>query len=154
MTIDKLKSEQRTIIAQIAELTAAIGKIDLAERLGCTTNDLQTSVVDCPSEKLGHVIGKGGSNIKLLERETGCIVDVDKVGGKVHLRGDVDAIDKAIRQIENITQSIEEEVKLSIAVHSHLFSKVRCCRVVRLCIFYIVILSPCMCSMHVVLGRL
>lgn len=121
--IDQLRTELRTIIAQIAELTNAIGKIDLADRLGCTTNDLQTSVVDCPAEKLGHVIGKGGSNLKLLEKKTGCIVDVDKVKGQVHLRGNDDAIQKAVEQIENITQSVEEEVKLSEAVHDHFFSK-------------------------------
>ena len=114
----------RSITAQMAELESAIGKIDLANRLGCTTNDLQTHPVDCPKEKLGEVIGKGGSNIKSLEKKTGCIIDVDKVKSVVHLRGNLDAIQKGITEIENITLSIEDEVRLTSEVHSFLFGNV------------------------------
>lgn len=116
----------RNVTAQIAELESAIAKIDLANRLGCTTNDLENVAVDVPSEKLGEIIGKGGSNIKQLENKTGCIIDVDKVKSQVHLKGNSLAIQKAVGEIENITLSVEEEVRLSPEIHSYLFGNVSC----------------------------
>ncbi len=122
--IETLRNELRNATAQIAELDAAIAKIDLAKRLGCATQDLQTSVIDCPKEKLGEVIGKGGMKIKELEKETGCIVDVDKVNGQVHLRGNAAVIEKCSIAIENITKSIEEEIVLTSEMHAYLFGNV------------------------------
>ena len=122
--IEALRTGSRSMTAQIAELENAISKIDLAERLGCTTNDLQTCAIDCPVGKLGEVIGKGGTNIKQLEKRTGCIIDVDKVKGQVHLRGDAEAIKKGIEEIENITHSVEDEIRLTAEVHTYLFGNV------------------------------
>lgn len=72
------------------------------------------------------MIGKGGLNIKQLEKETGCIIDVDKVGLSVHLRGNENAIQKGIQEIENITLSVQEEIHLLPEVHSYLFGNVSC----------------------------
>lgn len=119
--IENLRNDLRSMIAQIAELESAIAKIDLADRLGCSTNDLQTRAVECPVEKLGQVIGKGGSNIKNLEKSTGCIIDVDKVKGVVHLRGNNEAIIKGVDKIEKITHSVEDSVTLTKPVHTYFF---------------------------------
>lgn len=81
-------------------------------------------MLDCPANKLGQVIGKNGSNIKQLEKETGCQIDVDKKGSQVHLHGSVVAIQAAVEELENITLSIEETVRLPEAVHTHLYGKV------------------------------
>lgn len=72
------------------------------------------------------MIGKGGLNIKQLEKKTGCIIDVDKVGLSVHLRGNENAIQKGIQEIENITLSVQEEIHLLPEVHSYLFGNVSC----------------------------
>ena len=109
----------------MAELEGALSKVELAKRLGCATKDLTTHVLDCPSDKLGQVIGKNGSNIKQLETQTGCMIDVDKVKSQVHLHGSETAISRAIDELENITLSVEESVILTEAVHTHLFRKVR-----------------------------
>jgi hypothetical protein len=122
--IETLRNEMRTVTAQIAELESAIAKIDLAKRLGCATQDLETHAVDCPVEKLGEVIGKGGLNIKKLEKETGCIIDVDKIKGQVHLRGNSEVIQKGIDAIESITKSVGEQITLTSEMHSYLFGNV------------------------------
>ena len=122
--VESLRDEMRTVTAQIAELEAAIAKIDLAKRLGCATQDLRTHVVDCPLEKLGEVIGKGGLKIKKLEEETGCIINVDKVKGQVHLRGNAEVIQNAIAAVENITHSVTEIISLTPEMHSFLFGNV------------------------------
>jgi len=121
--IDAYRTTMRSMSAQIAELVNAIRKVDLAERLGCSPTDLQTRAVDCPVNKLGRVIGKNGANIQKLEKKTGCNIDVDKVKGAVHLRGNEDAIAKAVKEIEDIAHGIDEEVKLSEAVFQHFFQQ-------------------------------
>ncbi len=102
-----------------------MSKVELADRLGCTANDLKFHKVNCPVDKVGQVIGKGGSNIKKLETKTGCFVDLDKVKNEIHLQGNEDSIKKAILDIENITLAIEVEMKLSEAVCAFLMNKVR-----------------------------
>ena len=111
-------------MASIAELESALAKVDLAKRLGCETSELQTTIVDCPSDKIGHIIGKNGSSLKQLEKRTGVRIDVDKVGSKIHLEGSVSALNAAVRQVENITLAIEEEVKLTLGITGYLTAKV------------------------------
>ena len=66
--ITNFRTELTNIKAQIAELEAALSKVELADRLGCTANDLKSHMMDCPVDRLGQVIGKGGSNIKKLAK--------------------------------------------------------------------------------------
>lgn len=121
--ISALRDSQRTISAAIAELESALSKVELAKRLGCTTAELQTRVVDCPGDKIGHVIGKNGSSLKQLEQRTGVQIDVDKVGSKVHLQGSASALDAAVREVEQITLAVEEEVKMTPAVVSYFLAQ-------------------------------
>jgi len=121
--VSTLRTSFRSIQAQIAELESALSKVELAKRLGCSTTDLAEHVLDCPANKLGQVIGKNGSNLKQLEKATGCQIDVDKKGSQVHLHGSVVAIQAAVEELENITLSIEEVVPLPEAVHTHLCAK-------------------------------
>lgn len=120
-----------------------MSKVELADRLGCTANDLKSHKMDCPVDKLGQVIGKGGSNIKKLEKETGCLIDLDKVKSQIHLQGNELSIKKAIREIENITLAIDVEMKLGKAMFSFLFNKVsigwKMKRMNTLCCFYLAI---------------
>ncbi len=125
MEISNYRTELTTIKAQIAELEAALSKVELADRLGCTANDLKSHMIECPVGKLGQVIGKGGSNIKKLESKTGCLIDLDKVKSQIHLQGNEISINKAIQEIQNITMAIEVELKLDQASLSFLFCKVR-----------------------------
>ena len=124
-------------MASIAELESALSKVELARRLGCDTAELQTRIVDCPSNKIGHIIGKNGSSLKQLENRTGVQIDVDKVGSKIHLQGSISALDAAVREVENITLAIEEELNLTEGIIGYLIAKVSSSRL-------IVILIVCM----------
>jgi len=121
--ISLLRDSQRTISAAIAELESALSKVELAKRLGCTTAELQTRVVDCPGDKIGHIIGKNGSSLKQLEQRTGVQIDVDKVGSKIHLQGSVSALEAAVREVEQITLAVEEEIKMTPAVVSYFLNQ-------------------------------
>jgi len=114
----------RTVDASIFELESALAKVELARRLGCDTAELQTRIVNCPSDKIGHIIGKNGSALKQLESRTGVRIDVDKVGSEIHLQGSASALDAAVREVENITLAIEEELKLTLGTIGYLLAKV------------------------------
>lgn len=120
--IAALKESLRITIAAIAEIETALSKVELAKRLGCTPAELKTRVVDCPEDRLGQVIGKNGIGLKQLEERTGVLVDVDKVGFKIHMQGSDAALDAAVEEVENITLAVEEELKLSSAVVSYLLA--------------------------------
>lgn len=121
--ISALRDSLRTIITSIAELESALSKVELANRLGCTTAELQTRVVDCPEGKLGFVIGKNGGTIKQIEERTGVHADVDKVGLKIHLHGSETSLDAAVQEVEKITLAVTEDIVLSDAFISYLLTK-------------------------------
>ena len=123
IVLSSLRDDLRRITAQQAELEVSLSKLDLANNLGCDTTDLKKRVVDCPEGKMGQVIGKSGSKIKQLERKTGCLLDVDKVKGQIHLHGSDSALDAAVLELENITLSIDENMKLSPETLSYFFCK-------------------------------
>ena len=111
--ISTLRHSLRTTIAQIAELETALSKVELAKRLGCTTADLKTHHIDCPPEKLGHVIGKNGANIKNIEKSTGALVDVDKIGMKIHITGNHASITAAVDNVQKVTLAVNESIQLT-----------------------------------------
>mmetsp|Transcript_50614 Transcript_50614/g.61045 ORF Transcript_50614/g.61045 Transcript_50614/m.61045 type:complete len:1310 (+) Transcript_50614:177-4106(+) len=121
--ISELRDNMRTINAAMAEIESALHKVKLAKRLGCTTSELKTCVVDCPADKIGHIIGKNGTSLKLLEERTGVQVDVDKVGSKIHLQGSAAALEAAVKEVENITLAVEEQITLQSAVVDYLLSQ-------------------------------
>jgi len=121
--ISTLRDTLRTIIASIGELESALSRVELANRLGCTTAELQTRVVECPENKLGFVIGKNGANIKQIELRTGVQVDVDKVGMKIHLHGSEAALEAAVEEVEKITLSVSDEFAISEALVDYLLAK-------------------------------
>jgi len=121
--ISSLRDHLRTVDASIFELESALAKVELARRLGCDTAELQTRIVNCPSDKIGHIIGKNGSALKQLESRTGVRIDVDKVGSEIHLQGSASALDAAVREVENITLAIEEELKLTLGTIGYLLAK-------------------------------
>ena len=113
----------------IAELESALIKINLAERLGCSTADLKERIFICPASKLAHVIGKNGSTITQIEKSTCVQMEVDKniamgEDGKIRLVGTDRAIDAAIAEIENITLAVEEDLNISSVLSSYLAGKV------------------------------
>jgi len=99
--------------------------MELAERLGCSSEDLITHKVDCPEDKLGKIIGKNGINIKQLEDKSGCIIDVDKIQHQIHIQGNDIAIMTVVNEIETIIRSKTEEIVIDLPTYTYLTCKVR-----------------------------
>lgn len=68
-----------------------------------------TEEIDCPSGKVGKLIGRGGITIKDLVQKTGAKIQVDhKISGElkpVQISGSRDAVDKALKMIHEVLES-------------------------------------------------
>jgi rRNA processing protein Krr1/Pno1 len=86
--------------------------------------DLTHVSINCEAEKMGRVIGKHGVTIKAIEKQCLVVMDVDSVSAKIHLTGPTMAIEAAIREIDKIVDSVDEDVVLDKHVIGYLTTKV------------------------------
>lgn len=107
----------------LAEIEAALTKVKLAIKLGCTTQELTTTQIDCPQEKVGAVIGKKGSMIKKIEAETKVNIDVDKDTNKITIEGNQAGIGRAQAEIDKLIRAKEEEVDVRDRLLTYLGEK-------------------------------
>lgn len=120
--LDDLRASLRSTAEAISELDTALSKVELAKRLSCAPSDLKSIAIDCPQDKLGQVIGKNGVNIRQIEERTGVQINLDRAGCKIHLCGSDEALQKASREVENVTLAVEEKMSVSKATASYLLS--------------------------------
>ena len=91
-TADQIAEAQAMVEAVLAKQEARAAGSDRARAHSVT--------VEVPEERLGSVIGKGGSTIRMIEAETGCRLDVKRETGAVHIGGESqDDIDRAERMV-------------------------------------------------------
>jgi len=121
--IDEMRDEIRARNSSIDELEAGLAKLKLANKLGCTTQDIIEETMECPSDKVGMVIGKGGSTMKRIMEETKVTLDVDKTTNVISISGSAEGIANAKKAIEKITLSLEIEFVASKDVVSYLTTK-------------------------------
>ncbi|KAL3924527.1 MAG: hypothetical protein SGILL_000991 [Bacillariaceae sp.] len=94
------------------EVYAALSKVRLANKLNCTTQDLTTMEMECPSDKMGQVIGKSGTMIAKIQESCNVVLDVDKNTSKIVLTGSETAIQQAMDEIDRIIHMEEVEVDI------------------------------------------
>lgn len=108
----------------IDEVEGTLSRVRLAQKLGCDPTELTQESVDCPAEKIGRVIGKGGSSIKQIEEKAKVTMDVDSVASKIHLTGTQEAIQYAMAEIDRITMAVDEELHIPKILLHYLTTKV------------------------------
>lgn len=123
--IDKLRGIYRQKLEAISELDTMLAKVQLAQKLDCSPNDLKSRSILCPEKRLGQVIGKNGANVRLIEARTGVQIDVDKEESKIHMSGSEAALEKAAREVEAIALAVDKTVPLSKATMTYLTSSKR-----------------------------
>jgi polyribonucleotide nucleotidyltransferase len=106
--LNKMRDTVKLEIKSISEIEVALSKVKLANKLGCTTQDLTTIEVDCPADKMGKVIGKNGSTVKQIEESTRVTIEIRKDDNKVAITGSASSIAAAAAEIDKIVQSTEE----------------------------------------------
>ncbi|KAL3941419.1 MAG: hypothetical protein SGBAC_004218 [Bacillariaceae sp.] len=109
-TITTLRDGWKVHTTSLGELDAALAKVRLATKLECKTQDLVTSEFDCPKDKVGVVIGKGGSMIKKIEAATKVSLDVDKDTNKIIIEGSPLSIAAARAEMDKLVRTEAETV--------------------------------------------
>jgi hypothetical protein len=72
--------------AALAEVGAAVRKLQLAQRCGVGVDEVVTITVEVPEAAVARVIGKGGANLRKIEEVRSGMIGVvswDGLGGEV-----------------------------------------------------------------------
>ena len=123
--LSALRDSFSLIIASIDELAPVLNKVELANKLQCSTTELKTVTVDCPKEKMRHVIGKNGATVKQIMERTRVAIDVDSDKGQIEITGSQSALILATNEIRRITEAVEEDIRVSSALVEYLTTRVR-----------------------------
>ncbi|UPR01220.1 hypothetical protein HOP50_06g45410 [Chloropicon primus] len=77
---------------------------------------LAEETLDCPRHTVGIIIGKGGTTVRKIEKDTGARVDIrqDCDPCQVHISGDRESVDKALEAVKKLLISDAPEVRKSV----------------------------------------
>lgn len=122
-TVTTLRETLKEQQAEISDIKLELATVSTAVTLGCEVKDLQCKKIDCPSERIGAVIGKKGKHVQKLKSTAN--VDVDIVRGDsntIHLVGTSDSLDVAVSNLDKVISEVERTIALSDAAQKYLTS--------------------------------
>lgn len=93
----------------INELFGGLRKVKLAQKLSCNLTDLFEQTINIEESKISRVVGKGGQNLRTIESECGVSLDMDRVGGGIHIMGTRQTIELALESVMSIVDTAIEE---------------------------------------------
>jgi polyribonucleotide nucleotidyltransferase len=126
-TVSKLRNTLKEHRSNIQNLQKELSAVSTAVQLGCQVQDLLGTKLECPTDKIGSVIGKNGRHIQLLQQQNHVNVEIvkgkksqhnnNKKDGKIHLIGTIDAIHAATHDIQKTIQRIETHIPVTPILH-------------------------------------
>lgn len=112
--------EKRT---DISELKVELSTVQTAVALGCEVKDLLGKKIDCPTDKIGTILGKKGRNIQEIMSTNKVDVQIDKDQGDIHLIGaSLESLDTVVAKLEAAMTKIEKYIEVSSLLHYYLTS--------------------------------
>jgi len=108
--LDKLRKAVQSLTNRIVDLEKQATKARLAKKLGCNVSELDKKELECPSDKMGRVIGKGGAMMKQIEEKANVSLDVDPEKNLIVISGNPLSFPVAEAEISKIIQAAEESV--------------------------------------------
>eukprot|EP00636_Phaeomonas_parva_P009238 CAMPEP_0118869838 /NCGR_PEP_ID=MMETSP1163-20130328/13035_1 /TAXON_ID=124430 /ORGANISM="Phaeomonas parva, Strain CCMP2877" /LENGTH=223 /DNA_ID=CAMNT_0006804771 /DNA_START=26 /DNA_END=693 /DNA_ORIENTATION=- len=108
----------RTLSSALQELTAGIKRVELAQRLGVTSDLLESADVKVPGAKAGELVGRGGQNLRRLQEECGVTARLeskpDPEDGTVdlHLEGTPEGLALALESVRRVVATVTREVSV------------------------------------------
>ncbi|VEU39712.1 unnamed protein product [Pseudo-nitzschia multistriata] len=121
--LDNLREELKTTRTGTDEIQTALEKIKLANKLDCGTDEVEEKDIDCPSDKIGTVIGKNGSSFKRIQDTCKVFLKLDKTKEKITIAGSKEAIERAIMEIERIMRREEKTITIERRLVRYLTAK-------------------------------
>lgn len=86
----------------ISDRRMKLGVVQTAHDLDCSVEELVGMKIDCPTDKLGQIIGKNGKKVKELMNKTNVVVDIERRQGAVRVIGTVDAVSEAQANLKSV----------------------------------------------------
>jgi polyribonucleotide nucleotidyltransferase len=118
-TTNQLRDSLRQLTTMTQELRVELNTMTTAVDLGCHVKDLVGQKVDCPTDKLGPVIGKNGKNIKSIQTGANVSIDVQRKGD-IRLIGTKESIGKAVTDINKVIERKEEFIDVTETVKTYM----------------------------------
>ncbi|KAL7549087.1 hypothetical protein ACHAWF_012360 [Thalassiosira exigua] len=119
--IEASREAFRSLNATISEIETTVSKVELGKDLGCLPSEVVSREIDCPPNKLSWALGK--DDVRDIEEGAGVKIDVDKIRGKIVVRGSQSAADEAISRLESFTRRVDEEMRASADLIAHLLAR-------------------------------
>jgi KH domain len=121
--LNDLRDQHRETLSGADEVSGALSKVRLANKLGCETQELSTREMTCPKNRLGMVIGKNGAMITQIQESCRVTMEVSKLNDKITITGSEASVSMAVGEVERIIRTEELEVDVGRAVAQYLTGK-------------------------------
>lgn len=97
----------------INELHQGLRKVKVSNKTGCTSAEISERKFTVEPSKVARIVGRGGSNMRMIESDHGVSIEIDNNGGIVRVMGVESAIESAVAAIMAIVETSIEEFSLS-----------------------------------------
>lgn len=115
----QLRDSMRNQNATISALRTELNTIATAVELGCHVKELVGTKLECPTDKIGPIIGKKGKNLQSIQSSSHVTIDVQREGD-IRLVGTKASIEKAKMDLVKVIERTEEMVELSSKLREYL----------------------------------
>jgi polyribonucleotide nucleotidyltransferase len=100
--------------ASLEELYAGTRRVRAALKCNCDPSDIEEVTISVPVEKIASIIGRGGTQMKLIENVSSAMIDIDRsTNGSIRLVGTTSAITAANAAIQAVVDTTIEEWDVS-----------------------------------------
>jgi polyribonucleotide nucleotidyltransferase len=121
--LSSVRDGLRETLAAADEVQQALSKVRLAIKLECQTQELTKKEIECPKDKLGKVIGKGGAMVAKIQEVCKVVIDVENETRTIAITGSDNSIQAAVNEIEKILRMEEQELELESNLVRYLSAK-------------------------------
>ena len=121
--VSTLRGSLKEKRADISELKIELSTVQTAVALGCEVKDLLGKKMECPTDKIGMILGKKGKNIQKIMSTNNVDVQIVKDQGDIHLVGaSLKSLDIVVAKLEEAMTKIEKNIEISSLLHYYLTS--------------------------------
>ena len=121
--VSTLRGSLKEKRADISELKIELSTVQTAVALGCEVKDLLGKKMECPTDKIGMILGKKGKNIQEIMSTNNVDVQIVKDQGDIHLVGaSLESLDIVVAKLEQAMTKIEKSIEISSSLHHYLTS--------------------------------
>lgn len=121
----ELRNKLREGNEELKSIRLELATVKTANELGCPVEELVGRAIPCPTDKLGHIIGKKGRHLQQLSTSAAVQVEVNKSEEKnvVRMVGSLASLDAAVLDLGKIFQQKEEQLDVDVMLLEYLTAK-------------------------------